>query len=278
MTDLTQNDIETSNSNQESASSATNDKPKKHRFLKLFAKIFLTFFILFFIISRCSLYQNENTLKTVYIDTNNFITKQQLTIDRVKIDFKQGVSRLNNISINNPEGFSPSAITADEIIIFTRNDLISQIMQPSNLQGMDRKKIKEIIQKNQENKNQQTYGTVIGNLTINYEIVNGKVNLHQIVDNIVSSLKTNESFSPLAIYDLQQEYPLNYNGNKFKVEKLVIVKPQINIFRDKELIQSIKSEQNIVIMFDDIKQPTTYAHYLLASSLKLVNILDNLVN
>lgn len=188
MTDITENgsenNIEANNGTQEHE-----PKQKKHRFLKLFAKIFLATFIIFFIVSRCSLYQNESALKDSYINANNLLTKQYINIDRVKIDFRQGINKLINFTVGNSENFTLNALTAEQIIIFTKNETLNQITQINNLQNIDKTKIKEFLSANQENKNLITYGAVVGNLTINYEIINGKVNLHQIVDELISSVK-----------------------------------------------------------------------------------------
>ncbi|MBP9722225.1 MAG: hypothetical protein KBD64_03585 [Gammaproteobacteria bacterium] len=226
-------------------------KPRMGRLKKL-GVLFLIFVGLMYIGSEVSLYNIENQTKQVFIDVNQDLTSQNVSIDHVETSIYADGSNIYNLNVSNPARFSsPFAILANEIRI-------------NNSYSANPKAPYAIIDSVHFKK---TY--------INYEInSNQTVNLYKILDSIINKLSP-PNYQPLSILNSakQSTVDLNYTGIKFFLGTVIFEKPTLYIYKNNVFAKAVNMD-NIVINFDQVKQPLDYGDALLAGSLQLIDILD----
>ncbi len=240
---------------QNETTETTTVKKSKHPILKKILIGFVIVYILMYAYSRSTISTIQNNAKKLFVSTNNSLINQGVSIDHVVTSVYGDSNNIFDLTINNPTGFNSK-------FVFYSPEIKINIAYSSD------PKIPLIA----------ITSIIIKKSVINYEVNAHKAtNLHKTLDNLILKLSPGPSFSPLSILTSakQASTPLNYNGTKFLLGDVIFEKPTINIHNNGSLIKTYTSD-NIVLKFNDVKQPLHYGDALLAGSLQLVDKLDKI--
>lgn len=238
-------------------STPAEEKKSKHPILKKVAISVVALVGLLLIVQKISMYRFEKAMQENFVNTNSQLTGQNVTIDSVTTSVLTSTTQIYRVTVYNPSGYiSPYAFNSAQVELITNLNL-------------DKNNPYWIVPQ-----------IVFKEVVINYDM-NSKsyVNLYQIIDNITKSVAPDERFSALSVLDTANtplNQPLKYNGAKFKIDKIILEKPTVNIFNNRRLIKSI-AVNTIEITNDKLQQPTDYANVLLAATIRIMGQLDNAV-
>lgn len=267
------------------ASNQNEVKESRHPILKKIFIFFMFVFMLTYFSSLAGRWVTAQKTKDAFSDVNSLLTKSKINIDKVILNpYSQDTTIIRLKLYNPPNHISPYAFDANEVIIKRGvnskkafgTDNPQQVFDQLFTANIKASDVKNLMQTSSK---LPTYVPEVRlkGVTINYDInSNKKINLYQILNNMVKELTPGDASKPLDIFNTNREAEITYTGRRFEIDKLVIEKPTINIYNNRNLIKSLEIN-DIEMNFKDLKQPTTYGHVMLASSFKAIKIIDSAI-
>lgn len=251
-----------------------NQEQKKTPFIKKLGIFILVLVGISFFANLVSVQYLERNAYLAFISTNKYLTKQEITIDNVDINYANGKMTVSRFTLFNPSNYiSPYAISIGQLESYASLYLTNEEMSALNDLGL------------KPGNTQQYYVhklVILDNVKINYDIsASSTVNLYSIIDNIARTVAPNANFSTLSILGAinipgQKLPPVNYTGQKFYLGKMFINKPIVNIYNNRKLIKSVEID-SLALDFNNIQQPATYADFLLVGAVKVITAVDQAI-
>lgn len=237
----------------EQTAQETQDNNNNHPVLKKLGIIVLLTAAGLYTLTYISTYFYEKSVKDTLVSSNSGLTMNQVSIANVKIDVPNGRTSISGLTVSNPPGFnSPNALSVG------RATMVSGMSsQPQ---------FKQLI----------FTSVVLDDVKINYDVdSNRKVNLHRLVENISRSLATNPNSSTIDVLksSLNKNAIVNYSGIEFYLDQVLIQKPVVNIYINNKLVKS-HTLDDIFINYDSRLQPTNYGKILLATSVQVIEKIE----
>lgn len=263
----------------------TTEKTSKHPFLKKVGILVLIIFILTYFSSLAGRYVTERNTLNEFVKINSTLTSKKVTIDAVNLNpYTQDID-IKRLTVQNPPNYISSyAIFIDEIKIKRSINTLRTFGQADKKEFTKQLFSSKITRDDITNIMKKTSETVkyypeitLTKTTINYDRNSSdKTNLFVILNNIIDNLATDSYFSAMSVFDKNTLAKINYNGMQFDIGKLNFKETTIHIYENRKHKKTI-SLNDFTLDYTNLKQPTTYGHVLLASSIHAYDIIDRAV-
>ena len=202
--------------------------------------VILVVLIILYIASQVSFEAIERTSIAAIKESNKMLMGQNVTIDDLYVSPYGDYSTIHELTIDNPSGYvSPLAFSTTEAKINT-----TMINNQAHI---------------------MVNSVRFKNVHLNYDKgLSGETNLYKIVSTLINNVNNT------------QNTPIK-DEKFFFINKVTIEKPIIVVYDHQALIKTIHAD-DIVLRFDQLKQPTTYKMVLAYGCEQLIRAIDSIVN